>query len=107
MLTREERSKINKSNRRRGYNVERDDVLFHRKNKIFAFRIQSRQQRGDLATWDVVVCKKEGVEVHQCKYHKKLLKPLERENHIRTVTYYGLIPVLCWRDYGLKWERMI
>ena len=109
MLTREQRAKINKANRAKGYRIERNDVLLHRKNKIFAFRIPTKQQRGDLATWDVVVCKPTGTEVHQCKSDKRLLTQLEKENHIRTVSYYGLIPVLCYNILykGLRFEVLI
>ena len=106
VLTKEQRSKIAKQNRSKGYRVERNDVLFHRKNRIFAFRIPTKQQRGDLATWDVIVCKPKGTEIHQCKSRKGLMTKLEKENHIRTVRYYGLIPVHCWNvPYkGLRFE---
>ena len=109
MLTKEQRSKINKANRARGYRNERNDVLFHREKRIFAFRIPTKQQRGDLATWDVIVCKPTGTEVHQVKDRKELMTKLEKENHIRTVTYYGLTPVLCYRVpfKGLKFETLV
>jgi Holliday junction resolvase len=107
VLTKAQRSKIAKQNRAKGYRVERNDVLLHRQKGIFAFRIPTKQQRGDLATWDVIVCLRDGPdEVHQCKSRSGLMLKLERENHIRTVTYYGLIPVHCYNEKykGLKFE---
>jgi Holliday junction resolvase len=106
LLTKEERSKINKANRARGYRVERNDVIYHKERGIFAFRFPQKHQRKDFSTWDIIVCKSTGTEIHQCKDRKDLMGKLEKENHIRTVTYWGMIPVLCYRVpfRGLFWE---
>lgn len=107
MLSKKERSKIAKQNRAKGYRVERNDVLYHRQRGVFAFRIPTKQQRGDLATWDVIVCfPDQADEVHQCKSRLGLMTKIEKENHIRTVRYYGLIPVHCYNEKykGLKFE---
>ena len=108
MLTKEQRSKINKRNRAKGYAVEREDFNYWRKRGIFAFRIPSRQQRGELSTFDVIVCKPTGTECHQCKARKDLLKQIENDNHVRICNYYKMIPVLCYKiPYkGLRWEVM-
>ena len=107
-LTKAERSKINKANRARGYRVERLDVLYHKKLGMFAFRFPQKHQRNDFATWDVIVVKKTGTEIHQVKDRKDLMGKLEKENHVRTVTFWGMKPVLCYRvPYkGLKFEEL-
>ena len=106
VLSKAERSKINKANRARGYRVERLDVLYHKERGIFAFRFPQKHQRKDFATWDIIVCKATGTEIHQVKDRKDLMGKLEKENHIRTVTFWGMIPVLCWRVpfKGLRFE---
>ena len=108
VLTREQRSKINKANRARGLRDERLDVEYHRKRGIYAFKFPQYNQVGDFATWDVIVCKATGTEIHQVKDRKDLLGELEKGNHIRTVTYWGMIPVLCYRvPYkGLRFEGL-
>jgi hypothetical protein len=104
ILSHEERSRIAKQNRDKGYRVEYDDYRKWRDQNIFALKIPHRLQKGDWSTFDVVVCKPTGTEMHQCKYRYDLLSKLERENHIRMCAVFGLIPVLCWRDRGLKYE---
>ena len=89
--------------RAKGYRVERDDVLLHRNKFIFAFRIPSKQQVGELRCLDVVVCTSP-VQFHQCKYQKKYFHREEKERSKELANKYNAVPVLCHRDRGLKFE---
>ena len=106
VLTKKQRSKIAKQNRAKGYRVEYDNVWYHRNQNIFAFRIPSRQQKGELSTLDVVVCTNP-VQFHQCKYRHDLMKKEEVERHKSLCKKYDVLPILCWRDRGLKFEPIL
>ena len=91
--------------RAKGYRVEYDDVWFHRNQGIFAFRLPSRQQVGELRPLDVIVCTNP-VQFHQCKYQKKYFHAEERERLKALCKKYNAVPILCHRDNGLKFEAI-
>ena len=93
--------------RAKGYRVERDCVLTFRNNFVFAFRLPSRQQVGELRCLDVIVCTNP-VQFIQCKYQKKYFHAEERERLKELAAKYNVVPVLCYRDFGkgLKFEAI-
>jgi Holliday junction resolvase len=96
--------KKSKSAKAKGYSVERDCVLLYRKSGIFAIRIPTRAQVGALRSIDVVACR--FPEFIQCKRRKKYLYKPEKERIKLTAKNFNGIAMLCWRDNGLKFERL-
>jgi len=102
-----DRSKRGRSARRVGYSLERDCVNFLRDKGIFAIRINSRAQKGILRPVDVVAAPRDGKpEFIQCKRRKKYLGAEEIQRLKLVCTQFGAIPILCYRDQGLKFEQI-
>jgi len=100
-----DRSKRGKSARRVGYSLERDCVNFLRDKGIFAIRIASRAQTGNLRPIDVVACPRDSKpEFIQCKRRKKYLGAEEIQRLKLVCTQFGAIPILCYREKGLVFE---
>jgi hypothetical protein len=94
-----------KSARRVGYNLEYDCVQYFKKKRIFAFRVPTKMQVGELRSIDViVVC---AGAVQQCKRRKKYLHKPEKERiKVMISNYDNMKAFLCYRDKGLKFERI-
>ena len=91
-----------KSARTKGYNLERDAVIFFREQGIFAIRINSRAQKGVLRPIDVVACI--NPIFVQCKRRRKYLGKDEKERIKLAATQFNAKAELCFRDRGLKFE---
>ena len=91
-----------KSARRKGYNLERDTVIFLRNQGMFAIRINSRAQKGVLRAIDVVACA--APTFIQCKRRKKYLHKEEIERIKLAATQFHASAELVYRDRGLKFE---
>jgi len=102
-----DRSRRGKSARRVGYSLERDCVNFLRDKGIFAVRITSRAQKGILRSVDVVASPRDSApEFIQCKRRKKYLGAEEIQRLKLVCTQFGAVPILCYRDQGLKFEEI-
>ena len=102
-----DRSKRGKSARRVGYSLERDCVNFLREKGIFAIRIASRAQTGNLRPIDVVACPRDSKpEFIQAKRRLKYLKAEEILRLKMVCTQFGAVPVVCWRDNGIHFKRL-
>ena len=97
-----------RSARAKGYNVERDCTNYYREKGFFAIRINSRAQKGIFRSVDVVAYDREVKRflIIQCKYKKKYLGAEEIGRIKLAATQWGGIPILCYRDRGLKFEEI-
>jgi Holliday junction resolvase len=92
------RSKMAKSNRSKGYNVENDTVNYLRSYGIMAQRIPTQSQRGDKALIDVIAVN--GMII-SCKRWRDILGGPERVEFMKICVKYGGKPCLAWRDRGI------
>ena len=107
VLSRKERSKINKANRAKGYRVEYDSVIYLReKLRCWARRLPSRAQKGEMSCidgyyWDPF---RRVFGFFQSKYRYDLLAPPERSMIITICDRYRCEGIYFWRDNGIKME---
>jgi len=98
-----------------GDSVERDCVSDYEQQGYVAFRVPNPrrkfgakfQQKGAYASWDVVVILK--AMIIQCKRRKKYMTTKEKTVHIKSSKLFPkteLLPMLCYRDLGLQYERL-
>jgi len=100
-----DRSKRGKSARRVGYSLERGCVNYLRDKGIFAIRLNSMAQKGNLRPIDVVACPRDSrPEFIQAKRRLKYLKKEEILRLKMVCTQFGAVPVVCWRDNGLHFK---
>jgi Holliday junction resolvase len=92
------RSKMAKSNRSKGYNVENDTVKYLLSYGIMAQRVPHASQRGDKALLDIVA--NNGMII-SCKRWKDILGGPERTAFMQIAAKYGGKPCLAWRDKGI------
>ena len=101
-----DRSKRGKSARRVGYSLERAGVNYYREQGFFAVRITSRSQKGILRPIDFVAFDRQNFYVVQCKRRLRYLQKEEIERIKLAATQWNAIPLVCWRDNGLKFKRI-
>ena len=105
-LSKKERSKINKSNRAKGYRVEYDSIVALRKRGYWVRRMPSKQQRNEMSPvdyfyWDPNT---QIFGFGQAKYHKKLLTQVERDKLSELNKKYRCEIMFSWRDNGIKFQ---
>jgi len=104
-----------KHSRAIGDSVEIDGVKEWEQQGYVAFRVPNPrrkfgakfQQKGAYATWDVVVI--ERAIVIQYKRRKKYMTAKDKDIHIKSCKLFPkseLIPMLGWRDLGIKHEQL-
>jgi len=105
-ISKAERSKINKRNRKLGYRAEYDSVLLLRGLGYWVMRLRSRQQRGEMAPvdgyyWDPA---RKVFGFFTTKVRKELITKTE----IQLMKFLGkkweCEILFFWREKGMKFE---
>jgi len=111
VLTKAERSAINKKNRADGYRAEYDAVVYLRNHGCWAKRLKQKEQRKEMSCvdgyyWDPF---RQVFGFLQAKVRKELLHHPERELIIALCKKYRCEGMFFWRDYGhgMKFEFLI
>lgn len=95
----------------KGYDLENQLKHYFLNQGIFAFRLWTRQQKGELKKVDVIIFHpKYGIIFAQAKDRKgtlaerKYFDPATREGLLALATKYNGAVLKAWRDRGLKME---
>ena len=109
VLSRKERSKINKANRAKGYRVEYDTVQLFKSLGWWAKRLPSREQKGKWSPVDGFFWNpdKRMFGYFQSKVRKALLTTSEIQNLCLLAQEYKCDIIFSWRDWGIKWEYLV
>jgi hypothetical protein len=106
VLTKAERSKINKNNRKTGYRAEYDSVVLLRNCGCWAKRLKSREQKGEMSPVDGYywnpTSRKFGF--FTTKVRKNLITESEIESLIFLSKKYRCEILFFWRDKGMKFD---
>jgi len=105
-ISKAERSKINKRNRKLGYRAEYDSVLLLRGLGYWVMRLRSRQQRGEMAPvdgyyWDPI---RQMFGFFTTKIRKSLITKPEIESLKYLSKKYRCEILFFWRERGMKFE---
>ena len=106
VLTKAERSKINKRNRKMGYRAEYDSVILLRSLGYWVMRLRSRQQRGEMSPvdgyyWDPV---KQVFGFFTTKVRKNLITKKEIDSLKLLGKKWRCEILFMWRERGIKYE---
>ena len=92
----------------KGYDLERSCVWYFKNQGIFAIRLHTRQQIGELSKIDVIVFHpKRGLIFIQCKAGKRPYMPQKDKFMLLTVAQkYGADALFCYKEKHMKFQHL-
>ena len=92
----------------KGYDLERACVWLFKNQLIFAIRLHTRQQVGELAKIDVIVFHpKEGLVFIQCKAGKRhWMSQDDKIKLLQVAEKYGAKAWFCFREKGMQFQYL-